>query len=252
MWRTDPLQKTLMLGKIEGRRRRGQQMMGWLDDIPDLMNMNLRKRCELLMDREAWVLQSMRLQRVRHDWATELIQLVSRKFKSMFLLLYHCPIILTHSHLPPSTVLARMFILLPFYMKTLLWEPNFPLTTEEHRRDQLHYKGFMRKAEMIVWSRPYYTDRKGSHSGNPKIEFCLPHRTLACLVNRFNQNVIYQGFERSAIMVSHTHMYIALLVIHCPIVVIVQLLSGVPLLWLHGLQHIRLPHSPLSPWVCSN
>ena len=95
MWRTDPLQKTLMLGKIEGRRRRGQQMMGWLDDIPDLMNMNLRKRCELLMDREAWVLQSMGLQRVRHDWATELIQLVSRKFKSMFLLLYHCPIILT-------------------------------------------------------------------------------------------------------------------------------------------------------------
>ena len=151
---------------------------------------------------------------------TELIQLVSRKFKSMFLLLYHCPIILTHSHPPPSTALARMFLLLPFYMKTLLWEPNFPLTTEEHPRDQSHYKGFMRKTEMIVQSLPYFTDRKGSHSGNPEIEFCLPHRTLACLVSRFNQNVIYQGFERSAIMVSHTHMYITLLVIHCPIVVL--------------------------------
>ena len=62
-------------------------------------------------------------------------QLVSRKFKSMFLLLYHCPIILTHFHPPPSTVLSRMFLLLPFYMKTLLWEPNFSLTAEEHHRD---------------------------------------------------------------------------------------------------------------------
>ena len=93
MWRADSLEKTLMLGKIEGRRRRGQQKMTWLDGITDLMDMSLSKFQETLKDRQACCAT---VHRVAKSWAwlskwtttTEIRGLLSGSFSDLLSPLY--------------------------------------------------------------------------------------------------------------------------------------------------------------------
>ena len=80
--RANSLEKILLLGKIEGKRRRGWQRMSWLDSITDSMDMKLSKFQEIGKDRELGVLHSMGSQIVRHDLATEQLLLVAQTVKN--------------------------------------------------------------------------------------------------------------------------------------------------------------------------
>ena len=105
MWRSASLEKTLMLGRTEGRMRRGWQRMRWLDGITDMMVLSLHKLQELVMDREAGVLQSMGSQRIGHDWRTELTWYIYTHTYTYIPIYIYTPIIHTHIHIYTHTLI---------------------------------------------------------------------------------------------------------------------------------------------------
>ena len=136
--RIDSLEKTLMLGGIGGRRRRGQQRIRWLDGITDSMDISLGNLRELVMDREAWRAAIHGVTKIRHDWAAELNWVRSMIMES--LLFYYI-------RFPGGSVNKS----LPEMQETQVWSLGWEYPLEKEMATWLQYSCLGNPTDRGVW-----------------------------------------------------------------------------------------------------